>query len=125
MSARPSARRGWLVFVVWAAVAFFYFAISWDYIRTSHNDRQFVDYMEYVAQIVGEERRPVQDARTLLEVKARELGLPIKSNEIVILGGGPSLSISVGYEVDIHVPILDRGIYRKLYQHRVNYKPLR
>jgi hypothetical protein len=113
-----------MVLLVWVLVAFFYFTISYDYIRVNWNDRKFVDYMQSVAQLVGEQHRSSKDARALLENRARELGLPIRSEDIVFHGGGPSINIAVGYEVDIAVPIFDKGIYRKLYQHKVSYKPL-
>jgi hypothetical protein len=125
VSEKSRARRRWLVLLVWVLVAFFYFAISWDYVRTNWNHRKFADYMQYVAQVVGDERRSPAEARILLEIRASELGLPVRPEHIVVLGGGTSISISVSYEVDIDVPIFESGIYRKLYQHKVSYRSYR
>jgi hypothetical protein len=125
MNKRPGASRGWFVLAVWLGISIFYCATSWDYIRTNWNDRKFADYMQYVAQLIGEEQRPPKEARTLLEVKALELGLPVRPENITVLGGGQSISIAVAYEVDIQVPIFSRGIYRKSYQHKVTYRGYR
>lgn len=112
-----------LVFLVWLLVAFFYFYLSWDYIRASMNDKQFGDYLQYVVQIAGPESRPVKEIRALILVRADELSLPIRGEQITILGGGDSLRISVSYDVNIEIPLLQRQIYTKKFEHDVRYHP--
>lgn len=119
----PNAKR--LVLLVWLLVAFFYFYLSYDYIRVSMNDRRLGEYLQYVVQIAGNENRPAKEVRALILVKAEELGLPIQGEQITILGGGQSLQVSLDYDKDIQVPIFERGIYRKEFQHSVQYKPIR
>ena len=94
-----------IVLLLWALVAFFYFYLSYDYIRVSMNDQSFGDYLAYVVL-----------------VKAEELGLPVTGQEINISGGGESLKVSVGYDMDIDIPLLQRQIYTKHFDHNVQYK---
>jgi len=121
MAGAPTAKR--LVFLVWLLVAFFYFYLSWDYIRANMNDKQFGDYLQYVVQIAAPEYRPSKEIRALILVKAEELSLPIRGEQITILGGGDSLNVRVSYGVDIDIPLLQRQIYSKKFEHFVKYKP--
>ena len=119
MAAGPNVKR--LVLLVWVLVAFFYFYLSYDYIRASMNDRQFADYLQYVAQIAGTENRPSKEIRALILVKAEELSLPVRGEQISILGGGDSLKIGVSYDIDIDIPLVQRQIYKKTFEHNVRY----
>jgi hypothetical protein len=112
-----------LVFLVWLLVAFFYFYLSWDYIRANMNDKQFADYLQYVVQIAAPEYRPTKEIRALILVKAEELSLPIRGEQITILGGGDNLNISVSYDVNIDIPLIQRQIYTKRFEHFVKYHP--
>jgi|GEM_PF-1155109 len=119
-AARLRARR--LVLLVWILVAFFYFNLSYDYIRVSMNDMKFAEYLQYVVQIAAVEQRPAREVRALLLVKAEELELPIRGEQIQIRGSGSKLNVAVGYEVDIEIPIFARGVYRKQFHHNAYYK---
>ena len=122
MATARSAQAKRFVLLLWMLVAFFYFYLSYDYIRITNTDRSFEDYLQYVVQIAGQDHRPAREIRALLLVKAEELGLPIKGQDINILGGGESLNVSVGYEMDIDVPLLQRQIFTKHFDHSVRYK---
>jgi hypothetical protein len=122
MATAMSAHAKRFVLLLWMLVAFFYFYLSYDYIRVTTTDRSFEDYLEYVVQIAGQDHRPAQEIRALLLVKADELGLPIKGQDISILGAGESLKVSVGYEMDIDVPLIQRQIFTKRFDHTVRYK---
>ena len=121
MAAKPGIKR--LVFLVWLLVAFFYFYLSWDYIRANMNDKAFGDYLQYVVQISAPEYRPTKEIRALILVKADELSIPIRGEQITILGGGDSLNVSVGYDVNIEIPLIQRQIYTKRFEHFVKYHP--
>src|SRR5437016_3031919 len=120
MAAGPGRKR--LVFLVWLLVAFFYFYLSYNYIRASMADRQFADYLQYVVQIAGNDNRPSKEIRALILVKAQELSLPVRGEQISILGGGATLNVSVDYNVDIEVPLVQSQIYSKRFEHRVKYQ---
>src|SRR5713226_9591887 len=121
MAGKPGTKR--LVFLVWLLLAFFYFYLSWDYIRANMNDKTFGDYLQYIVQIAAPEYRPTKEIRALILIKAEELSLHIRGEQITILGGGDSLNVSVTYDVDIDVPLIQRQIYSKKFVHSVKYKP--
>jgi hypothetical protein len=122
MATGAGARWKRIVLLLWVLVAFFYFYLSYDYIQVSSNDRQFEDYLQYVVQIAGNEHRPSKEIRALLLVKAEELSLPVQGEQITILGAGDSLNITVDYDVDIDIPLFQREIYSKHYEHKVKYQ---
>jgi hypothetical protein len=121
-SPAPRTHRGRLVLLAWLLVAIFYFYLSYDYIRVTMNDDEFREYLEYVVRVTGQEHRPAKEIRQLILVKADELALPVRGEDIIVLGGGDTLSVSVVYDVDIQIPVFDRGIYKKLFQHKVEFE---
>src|ERR1041385_1164576 len=112
-----------LVFLTWLLVAIFYFYLSWDYIRASMNDKQFGDYLQYVVQIAAPQFRPTKEIRALILIKAEELSLPIHGEQITIAGGGDNLNISVSYDVNIEIPVIQHQLYTKRFDHFVKYHP--
>ena len=120
MATSAHAKR--IVLLLWVLVAFFYFYLSYDYIRASMNDKQFDDYLQYIVHIAGDERRSPKEVRALILIKAEELSLPVRGEQITILGGGESLNIALAYDVDIEIPLLQRQIYTKKFEHKVKYQ---
>ena len=115
----PGKKR--LVFLLWMMVAFFYFYLSYDYIRVMKHDQEFAEYLHHVVQIAGTEERPPKEIRALLLVRAEELSLPIRGEQIAVAGGGQSLSVSVKYNVDIEIPLVQREIYSKRFEHKERF----
>ena len=111
-----------LVLLLWALVALFYFYLSYDYVLVTTSDRQFTDYLQYVVQIAGIEQRPAKEIRELLLVKADELSLPIPGSGITVSGGGDSLTVGVNYNVNIDIPVIQRQIYTKHFEHNIKYQ---
>jgi hypothetical protein len=122
MAAGASAHVKRIVLLLWILVAFFYFYLSYNYIRTSMNDRQFDDYLQYVVRIAGDEQRPAKEVRALILVRADELSIPVRGEQITIGGGGDTLNVAVSYDVDIEIPLLQRLIYTKKFEHKVAYQ---
>jgi hypothetical protein len=48
---------------------------------------------EYIVQLAGTERGPVKEVRTLILVKADELGLPVTGEQVAISGIGQTLAV--------------------------------
>lgn len=111
-----------LVLLIWVLVAFFYFYLSYDFIRVTMNDRTFADYLQYVVQIAGTEYRPAKEVRALILVKADELALPVRGEQITILGGGVTLNVTVSYDMDIDIPLIQKTVYTKKFDHSVKYQ---
>jgi hypothetical protein len=110
-----------LVLLTWVMVALFYFYLSWDYIRVTSSDKRFAEYLEYIVQLAGTERRPVKEVRTLILVKADELGLPVSVDQVAISGIGQTLAVNLTYDVDVEFPGLTRVLYKKNFQHNIKY----
>src|SRR5690242_17450270 len=100
---RVTTRR--LVLLLWILVIVFYTYMSYDYIRVQLNDSQLNTYLDFVAQMAGNENRPAKEVRTLILIKAEELGLPIKGNQILVTGERQNLKVFVSYDVDVRVPV--------------------
>ena len=111
-----------LVLLLWALVAFFYFYLSYDYIRVTMNDREFTEYLQHIVQIAGAERRPEKDVRELLLEKAGQLSLPLRRDQIAVRANLNSFDVAVNYAVDIEVPLIRREIYTKKFEHTVKYQ---
>src|SRR5262245_35316618 len=116
MASGRSANIKRLVLLVWVLVAFFYFYLSYDYIQVTMNDRAFGDYLQRLVQVAGIERRSATDVRDLVLVKAEELSVPIHREQVLIRSGLDSLDISVNYDVQIDVPLIQRVIYTKQFE---------
>jgi len=114
-----------LVLLTWCMVAIFYFYLSWDYIRVTSSDKKFEEYLEYIVQLAGTERRPVKEVRTLILVKADELGLPLTGDQVAVSGMGQTLAVNLNYDVDVEFPGLERVLYKKNFQHTIKYRQAR
>jgi hypothetical protein len=110
-----------LVLLLWLLVAFFYFYLSYDYIRVTSNDREFVEYLQYIVNVAGSEGRTAKDVRDLLFIKAQELSLPLRRDQIQIKSGRNTLDVFVNYDVDIEIPLIQREIYTKKFEHKASY----
>src|SRR6185503_6992124 len=105
MDKSPSAHNKRLALILWILVALFYFYLSYDYIRATSNDKEMAGYLKYIVQIAGSENRPAKEIRALILVKADELSLPVRGDQITIHGGGDSLDVALNYNVDIDIPL--------------------
>lgn len=124
MGASQGAQLKRLVLLLWILVGIVYFYLSYDFIRASMSDKQFGDYLQYVVQIAGTEHRPAKEIRALILVKAEELRLPIRGEQITILGGGDSLNVSLSYNIDIEIPYIQREVYTKQFEHHVKFQKI-
>jgi hypothetical protein len=111
-----------LVLLVWVLVLIFYVYISYDYVRVQLTDDKFADALQHIVQVAGTERRTYKEIRSLVLVRAEDLGLPIRVEQIAIKGSGPSLNVTVDYDVDIDIPIFRHGFYSKHYEQKAAYR---
>jgi hypothetical protein len=120
---KPRTYQRWLVLGVWLLVGCLYFYMSYDFIRFSMKNRNLGEYMDYIVQLAGNEYRPPKEVRTLILVKAKELGLPVRNEQITVSGEGQTLEVRLNYGVDIEIPGIERVVYRQDFQHNVKYHP--
>src|SRR5881296_1066543 len=124
MAAAPSAQRKRLALLIWILVGFFYFYPSFGYIRASMNDESLDDYIQYLVQIAGTERRPAKEIRALILIRAEELAVPVRGEQIQVIGDGESLKVKVNYQVDIDIPLLSTAVYSKQFEHTAKYRKI-
>jgi hypothetical protein len=120
LSAGSNLKR--IAFMLWVLVAIFYFYLSYDYIRINMNDQEFAGYLRHVVQLAGNDGRSGKDIRELLLVRAEQLSLPVRGDQILVRGGGHNLNIAVNYDVDIEIPVLQRQVYTKKFEHKAAYQ---
>src|SRR6185369_14382907 len=101
----PKSRGKQLVLLVWVLVLIFYVYLSYDYVRVQMTDDKFADALQHIVQVAGTENRTYKEMRALVLVRAEELGIPVRVEQIVIKGSGHTLNMTVGYDVDIDIPI--------------------
>src|SRR5262245_21434386 len=111
-----------LVLLIWMLVGFFYFFLSWGYIRVTMDDQKFAEYLQYVVNIAATEDRPAKEIRALLLVKADQLNLPLHGDQIAITGSGSTLNVRVDYTVDIEIPVVQSTVYTKEINHSAKYQ---
>jgi hypothetical protein len=121
----PNKNAKRLVLLFWVVVAFYYFCISYDYISKELRNDRLAAYIHHVVQLSGNETRTPREIRSLLMAKADELSIPLEPEEIKIVGSGPSLKVSLGYDVTIQTPIVAVGLYTKHYDHTIAYRDMR
>ena len=111
--------------LLWLLLAYFYTSLSYDYILASNKDKQLEDHLQYVVVLCGDDHRPTREIRSLIVAKADQLKIPLRGDQVGISGSGQSLKIGVSYDVDINLPIFNRTIYRKVFQHQAVYRNIR
>jgi len=111
-----------LVLLIWLLVGFFYFFLSWGYIRVTMDDQKFSEYLQYVVNIAGSGERPAKEIRALILVKAEQLNLPVRGDQIAIAGVGSTLNVQVNYTVDIDIPVIQSTVYKKEISHFAKYQ---
>jgi hypothetical protein len=119
----PNTRR--IVMLLWITVAFLYSAVAYDFIIASSKDKKLEDYLQYAVLVFGDDNRTTGDVRTLVLLRADQLDLKLRGDQIAVSGNGTSLKIGVNYAVDINMPIVHRSIYTKVFQHQAVYRNIR
>src|SRR6187399_2715117 len=113
------ARFRLIVLSLWIVLAAFYFSLAYDYIVASNRDKEFNEYLSYIVEVCGDDRRPTKEVRTLVLSRAEELRIGLRGDQVAVSGFGQTLKISVSYMVDINMPFFGQSIYRKVFQHEI------
>jgi len=119
------ARFRLIVLSLWIVLAAFYFSLAYDYIVASNRDKEFNEYLSYIVEVCGDDRRPTKEVRTLVLSRAEELRIGLRGDQVAVSGYGQTLKISVSYMVDINMPFFGQSIYRKVFQHETAYRNIR
>jgi|SRR5688572_361526 len=125
MNDDPNKNPKRVVLLFWVLVAFYYFYVSYDYISKEMNNEKMGAYVHYVVQLAGNETRTPREVRALLMVKADELQIPLRGEQIKIQGSGQSLKVSLQYDVAIDIPIFAHQFFSRHYEHNISYRQAR
>jgi len=113
------------VFVLWIVLALVYCSLAYDYIRASNADRKLDDYLQYVVVVCGDDHRPNKEVRSLVLIRARDLNIDLHPDQVNIMGEGQNLKIMVTYDVAINLPVIQKTIYQKVFDHKTQYRIIR
>jgi hypothetical protein len=108
---------GYLILFLWILAALLYFSFFRQWITVKANDKVFSDYFRHVIQVSASEQRPAREIRALILVKAEELSLPIRGDQIKITGLGQTLRATVHYDAHISLPIMNQSVHRIGFDH--------
>ena len=120
---RGSPLQRYAALCLWMFIGFVYLSLMSQWITFSRHDNQFAQSMQRAVQIAATEQRPAKELRTLLLVRAEELSIPIRGDDIHISGGGATLRVNLHYEAAISMPILNQTLYRMKFGHDLTYLP--
>ena len=62
-----------VVLSLWIVLAAFYFSLAYDYIVASNRDKEFNEYLSYIVEVCGDDRRPTDPPRGDDEERQRGL----------------------------------------------------
>src|SRR5436189_5382308 len=91
-----------IVLVLWILLAIFYTSLAYNYIIVSNKDKKLEEYLQYVVEVCGDDHRPTKEIRSLILIRAEQLGVKLLPDQIAISGSGLTLKIGVTYTADIH-----------------------
>jgi hypothetical protein len=112
----------YVVLFLWLFIGVFYASLITQWIHLNRQDDRFAQSMERIIQLGGTDNRPTKEVRALLLVRADELSIPIRGDEIHIRGGGLTLRATLHYEAEIKMPVINQSIYRMQFEHDVAFK---
>jgi hypothetical protein len=122
---RGSPFQRYALLCLWMFIGFVYLSLMSQWITFSTHDKQFAQSMQRSIQIAATEQRPARELRALLLIRAEELSIPIRGDEIHISGAGSTLRVNLRYNADISMPILNQTLYRMKFGHDLTFEPLK
>jgi hypothetical protein len=117
-----SGSKGYIALSLWLFVACIFFSLAWQWISFSNSDKELTEYVESLLRRSSIDHRPSHDIRTLVQLKAEQLSLPVQTEEISVTGQGESLQTTFAYGAEIKIPLLNRALYRMEFNHDVRVK---
>ena len=112
----------YLSLALWLVAASVFFSIASQWIIFSSYDRSFNDYVNSVVQRAAVEHRPTQEVRSLLLLKAEELSIPVRAEQINVRRDKDTLRTIINYGADVKIPVVHRVLYRMEFSHDVAHK---
>jgi hypothetical protein len=106
-----------IAWFMWGFIGFVCLCLLSQWLTFSRRDEIFTAYADHVVQLGVKQRTSAQDVRASLLVKADDLSMPIRPEEIYVTGSGPTLKATVRYYADLSVPVINQPVYRVRFNH--------
>jgi hypothetical protein len=121
MSAQIQQRspKQYLAVCVWLMVGLMFANITSQWIELSSSDKQLTEYAQSAIQVGPLDRRSVKDIRTLIQIKAEQLDIPVSHDSITISGEPPGqVRALINYESALTIPVVGE-LYRMQFRHNL------
>jgi len=114
---RPAKQ--YIAVCVWLVVGLIFAHVTSQWIELSSSDKLLTEYAQEAIQVGPLDRRSVKDIRTLIQVKAEQLEIPVSRDGITISGEPPGrVQAVIAYESALRLPVV--GIlYRLQFRHNL------
>jgi hypothetical protein len=104
---------------VWLLVGLMFANLTNQWIELTSSDKQLTEYAQNAIQVGPLDRRSVKDIRTLIQIKAEQLEIPVSAESITISGEPPGqVRAAINYESPITVPVVG-VLYRMQFRHNL------
>jgi hypothetical protein len=117
-------RQHYIAMFLWVFLGFIHVSLISQWLTVSRRDKAFTDYIDHVMHVAASERRPANEVRAMLLIKAEDLSLPLQGAVVNVTGNGQILKTVVHYKADITMPIVNQSVYRMRFDHDLTLKPL-
>jgi hypothetical protein len=107
------------VVLLWTLVAVLYVSLASQWITTTWRDKDLAEYMNQVIRVAANEHRDVKETRALILMKASQLSLPVRADDVRVSGAGQTMTAAVHFKADISMPIVNQCVYTMVFNHHV------
>ena len=113
------AAKQYVAVCVWLLVGLIFANITSQWIELSSSDKLLTEYAQNAIQVSPLDRRSGKDIRTLIQIKAEQLEIPVKHDGITVTGEPPGqVRAVINYESALTVPVVG-ALYRMQFQHNM------
>ena len=112
-----SHRQHYLAMFLCTFIVFLYVSLIAQWLTVGRRDKLFTEYIDHVVQFAANKKLPAKEVRAMLLIKAGDLLLPIRGDEIQVTGNGQTLRAAVRYKADVSMPIVNQPVYQMRFDH--------
>jgi hypothetical protein len=107
------------VVLLWTLIGILYLSLASQWITTTWRDKDLTEYMNQVVRVAANEHRDVKETRALILMKASQLSLPVRADDVRVSGAGQRMIAAVHFKADISMPIVNQSVYTMVFNHNV------
>jgi hypothetical protein len=110
-------RRFVIAMLMWGFFGFICLCLVSEWVTLNRRDQVFTAYAEGVIQTGMQQGSSAKDIRALLLLKANDLLMTIRPEELRVTGSGQTLKATVRYYADLSMPLVNQPVYRVRFNH--------